>query len=169
MNINASLFVQMVVFFLGAWVTMKYIWPPLIRAIENRQKKIAEGLRAADLGQLCCLSGPVGSLGQSALAEATKKQQAVEAQARAQAVAIVADGEKRGQNIVEQAKTQAQVEADRIVKAANEEADQEIARAKDALRDQVARLAVAGAEQILKREVNVETHKALLEELKAKL
>ncbi|MDL2058855.1 F0F1 ATP synthase subunit B [Mesosutterella sp. AGMB02718] len=156
MNINASLFVQMVVFFLGAWVTMKYIWPPLIRAIENRQKKIAEGLRAADLGQ-------------SALAEATKKQQAVEAQARAQAVAIVADGEKRGQNIVEQAKTQAQVEADRIVKAANEEADQEIARAKDALRDQVARLAVAGAEQILKREVNVETHKALLEELKAKL
>ena len=68
MNINASLFVQLVVFLLGAWITMKYIWPPLIRAIENRQKKIAEGLRAADLGQ-------------SALVEASQKQQAIETEA----------------------------------------------------------------------------------------
>lgn len=156
MNINASLFIQMVVFFLGAWICMKYIWPPLINAIENRQKKIAEGLRAADLGQ-------------NALAEATQKQQAIEAEARAQAVTIVADGEKRGQSIVEQAKSQAEVEAARIVQAAKDEAAQEMQRAKEALRDQVAQLAVAGAEQILKREINADLHKELLDQLKAKL
>lgn len=156
MNINASLFVQMVVFFLGAWITMKYIWPPLIAAIETRQKKIAEGLRAADLGQ-------------SALVDAQRKQQAIEAEARDQAKTIVADGEKRGQNIVDQAKAQAQVEADRIIQAAKAEAAQEMARAKEALRDQVAQLAVEGAKQILKREVNAEAHKDLLDQLKAKL
>ena len=146
MNINASLFVQLVVFLLGAWITMKYIWPPLIRAIENRQKKIAEGLRAADLGQ-------------SALVEASQKQQAIETEARAQAMTIVADGEKRGQSIVEQAKQQAEVEANRIVQTAKDEA----------LRDQVAQLAIAGAEQILKREVNADIHKDMLDQLKAKL
>lgn len=152
MNINASLFVQLVVFLLGAWITMKYIWPPLIRAIENRQKKIAEGLRAADLGQ-------------SALVEASQKQQAIETEARAQAMTIVADGEKRGQSIVEQAK----VEANRIVQTAKDEAAQEMQRAKEALRDQVAQLAIAGAEQILKREVNADIHKDMLDQLKAKL
>ena len=155
MNINASLFVQLVVFLLGAWITMKYIWPPLIRAIENRQKKIAEGLRAADLGQ-------------SALVEASQKQQAIETEARAQAMTIVADGEKRGQSIVEQAK-QAEVEANRIVQTAKDEAAQEMQRAKEALRDQVAQLAIAGAEQILKREVNADIHKDMLDQLKAKL
>ena len=147
MNINASLFVQLVVFLLGAWITMKYIWPPLIRAIENRQKKIAEGLRAADLGQ-------------SALVEASQKHQAM---------TIVADGEKRGQSIVEQAKQQAEVEANRIVQTAKDEAAQEMQRAKEALRDQVAQLAIAGAEQILKREVNADIHKDMLDQLKAKL
>ena len=142
MNINASLFVQLVVFLLGAWITMKYIWPPLIRAIENRQKKIAEGLRAADLGQ-------------SALVEASQKQQAIETEARAQAMTIVADGEKRGQSIV--------------VQTAKDEAAQEMQRAKEALRDQVAQLAIAGAEQILKREVNADIHKDMLDQLKAKL
>lgn len=156
MNINASLFVQMVVFFLGAWITMKYIWPPLITAIENRQKKIAEGLRAADLGQ-------------SALAEATKTQQKIEAEARDQAKSIVADGEKRGQTVIDQAKAQAQVEADRIIQSAKDEAAQEMARAKNALRDQVAQLAIEGAKQILKREINAEAHKDLLDQLKAKL
>ena len=149
MNINASLFVQLVVFLLGAWITMKYIWPPLIRAIENRQKKIAEGLRA--------------------LVEASQKQQAIETEARAQAMTIVADGEKRGQSIVEQAKQQAEVEANRIVQTAKDEAAQEMQRAKEALRDQVAQLAIAGAEQILKREVNADIHKDMLDQLKAKL
>ena len=92
MNINASLFVQMVVFLLGAWVTMKYIWPPLIHAIEERQKKIADGLAAANKGE-------------KALAVATEQGQAIEAAARARASTIVADGEKRALAIVEDARS----------------------------------------------------------------
>ena len=155
MNINASLFVQMAVFFFGAWVTMKYIWPPLIRAIEERQKKIDEGLAAADKGE--------------ALAEAQKEGQAIKAEARAQALAIMNDGEKRGQAIVEEAKAQAQVEADRIIEAAKAEVAQEAERLREQLREEVARLAVAGAEQILRREVDTKVHAQMLEQLKAKL
>ena len=150
MNINASLFVQMVVFLLGAWVTMKYIWPPLIHAIEERQKKIADGLAAANKGE-------------KALAVATEQGQAIEAAARARASTIVADGEKRALAIVEDAKAQAQVEADKA------EADVQVQRARDQLRDQVADLAVQGAEQILAREVDKTVHAQLLDQLKAKL
>ena len=133
MNINASLFVQMVVFFLGAWITMKYIWPPLIRAIEERQKQIADGLAAANKGE-------------RALAVATEQGKAIEADARARASNLVADGEKLGQKIVEDAKAQAQIEADRILEAARAEAAQEMERVREQLRNQVAVLAVAGAE-----------------------
>ena len=146
MNINASLFVQMVVFFLGAWVTMKYIWPPLIHAIEERQKKIADGLAAA-----------------------TKGEKAIEAAARARASTIVADGEKRALAIVEDAKAQATVEADRIIESAKAEAATQVQRARDQLRDQVAALAVQGAEQIVAREVDKNVHAQLLDQLKAKL
>ncbi|WP_288508021.1 F0F1 ATP synthase subunit B [uncultured Sutterella sp.] len=156
MNINASLFVQMVVFLLGAWVTMKYIWPPLIHAIEERQKKIADGLAAANKGE-------------KALAVATEQGQATEAAARARASTIVADGEKRALAIVEDAKAQAQVEADRIIESAKAEADVQVQRARDQLRDQVADLAVQGAEQILAREVDKTVHAQLLDQLKAKL
>ena len=145
MNINASLFVQMAVFFFGAWVTMKYIWPPLIRAIEERQKKIDGGLAAADKGEM-------------ALAEAQKEVQAIKAEARAQALGIVNDSEKRGQAIVEEAKAQAQAEV-----------AQEAQRVREQLRAEVARLAVAGAEQILRREVDTKVHAEMLEQLKAKL
>ena len=155
MNINASLFVQMVVFLLGAWVTMKYIWPPLIHAIEERQKKIADGLAAANKGE-------------KALAVATEQGQAIEA-AGARASTIVADGEKRALAIVEDAKAQAQVEADRIIESAKAEADVQVQRARDQLRDQVADLAVQGAEQILAREVDKTVHAQLLDQLKAKL
>lgn len=156
MNINASLFVQMVVFLLGAWVTMKYIWPPLIHAIEERQKKIADGLAAANKVE-------------KALAVATEQGQAIEAAARARASTIVADGEKRALAIVEDAKAQAQVEADRIIESAKAEADVQVQRARDQLRDQVADLAVQGAEQILAREVDKTVHAQLLDQLKAKL
>ena len=156
MNINASLFVQMVVFLLGAWVTMKYIWPPLIHAIEERQKKIADGLAAANKGE-------------KALAVATEQGQAIEAAARARASTIVADGEKSALAIVEDAKAQAQVEADRIIESAKAEADVQVQRARDQLRDQVADLAVQGAEQILAREVDKTVHAQLLDQLKAKL
>ena len=156
MNINATLFVQMLVFFIGCWITMKYIWPPLIHAIEERQKKIADGLAAADKSNV-------------ALAAAEAKGREIEAEARARATTIVADGEKRGAKIVESAKEQAQVEADSIIAAAKAEAAQEVLRAREALRNEVAALAVAGAEKILQREVDAAAHAKMLDQLKAKL
>ncbi|HEY0663576.1 MAG TPA: F0F1 ATP synthase subunit B [Thiobacillaceae bacterium] len=156
MNINATLFVQLVVFFIGAWVTMKFIWPPLIRSLEERQKKIAEGLAAADRGQ-------------KSLEDAKRKIAEEQAAERAHVQQLVAEAEKRGQAIVDAAREQAKVEADRIVEAAKAEATQEMQRAKEALRDQVAVLAVAGAAQILQREVNPQVHSELLAQLKAKL
>lgn len=156
MNINATLFVQLVVFFIGAWVTMKFIWPPLIKSLEERQKKIADGLAAADRGQ-------------KSLDEAKRKIAEEQAAERAHVQQLIADAEKRGQAIVDAAKAQAKVEGDRIVEAAKAEATQEMQRAKEALRDQVAVLAVAGAAQILQREVNPQVHSELLAQLKAKL
>jgi F-type H+-transporting ATPase subunit b len=156
MNINATLFFQLAVFFIGAWVTMKYIWPPLIKSLEERQKKIADGLAAADRGQ-------------KSLDEAKRKIAEEQAVERSHVQQLVADAEKRGQAIVDAAKGQAKVEADRIVEAAKAEATQEMQRAKDSLRDQVAVLAVAGAAQILQREVNPQVHSELLAQLKAKL
>jgi len=156
MNINASLFVQMVVFLIGCYITMKYIWPPLIKAIEERQQKIAAGLAAAEKGN-------------HALDEAQAKGKEIEAEARARASAIVSDGEKRGAKIVEDAKGQAKVEADRIIAEAKAEAAQEIDRAREQLRSDVAALAVAGAQKILEREIDAKTHEALLAQLKAKL
>ena len=135
MNINATLFVQMAVFFIGAWVTMKFIWPPLIKALDERQKKIAQ----------------------------------LDAEARSRAQALMAETEKRAAAVIDAAKGQAKVEGDRLVAAAKAEAEQEMQRAKDSLRDQVAVLAVAGAEQILKREVNAQVHAELLTQLKARL
>lgn len=146
----------MVVFFLGAWITMKYIWPPLINAIEERQKKIADGLAAANKGE-------------KALAVAAEQSKAIEAEARGRATSLVSDGEKRAQAVIDAAKAQAQVEADRIIEAAKAEAAQEMQRARKQLRGEVAALAVAGAEQILAREVDKTVHAQLLEQLKAKL
>jgi F-type H+-transporting ATPase subunit b len=156
MNINATLFVQLVVFFIGAWVTMKFIWPPLIRSLEERQKKIADGLAAADRGQ-------------KSLDDAKRKIAEEQAAERAHVQQLITEAEKRGQAIVDAAKEQAKTEADRIVEAAKAEATQEMQRAKDSLRDQVAVLAVAGATQILQREVNPQVHSDLLAQLKAKL
>ena len=156
MNINATLFVQMAVFFVGSWITMNYIWPPLNRAIEERQKKIADGLAAADRGE-------------HALEEAKKQGASIEATARQQSQVIVAQGEKRGQAIIDEAKAQAQVEADKIIAAARAQAAQEIQQAREQLKDQVAHLAVTGASQILGKEVDAKAHQQLLDQLKAKL
>jgi F-type H+-transporting ATPase subunit b len=156
MNINATLFVQMVVFFIGAWVTMKFIWPPLIRSIDERRKKIADGLKAAEAGN-------------QSLADAQRKITQIESDARARAQAIVAETEKRAQALVDEAKAQAKAEGERLVAAARQEAEQEMQRAKTTLRDQVAALAVAGAEQILRREVNPQVHADLLAQLKGRL
>ncbi len=156
MNINATLFVQMLVFFVGAWITMKYIWPPINKAIEERQQKIAEGLAAADKGE-------------AALEEARKQGLAIEADARAQSQTIVSQGEKRGQTIIDEAKAQAQIEADKIIAAAREQAEQELQQARDQLRDQVAGLVVAGASEILGKEVDEKAHQQILEKFKASL
>ncbi|MFN9105145.1 MAG: F0F1 ATP synthase subunit B [Betaproteobacteria bacterium] len=156
MNINATLFVQLVVFFIGAWVTMKYIWPPLIKSLEDRQKKIADGLAAAERCN--------GSLD-----EAQRHIAKLEADARASGAARAAEAEKQAAAIVEAAKKDAEAERARILAQAKVDAEQEMARAKNALRDQVAVLAIAGAEQILKREVSAQVHADLLGQLKAKL
>lgn len=156
MNINATLFVQLVVFFIGAWVTMKYIWPPLIKSLEERQKKIADGLAAAERGT-------------RSLDDAQKQIAQLEGQARAAGQARTAEAEKQAAAIIEQARKDAEGERARILAQAMSDAEQEMARAKNSLRDQVAALAIAGAEQILKKEVNPQVHADLLGQLKAKL
>jgi len=155
-NLNARLIAQSIVFLVLVWVTKSYIWPPLLKALEDRQKKIADGLAAADRGS-------------ASLADAQKKIAALEAETRARAQVIIAEHEKRAAAIIEEAKAQAKVEADRLIAAAREEAEQQVVRARNALRDQVAVLAVAGAEQILRREVNASAHADLLGQLKARL
>jgi len=156
MNINSALFLQLVVFFIGALITMKFIWPPLVRSLDDRRKKIADGLKAAEAGN-------------KSLADAQRKTTQIEADARARAQAIVAETEKRAQALVDEAKAQAKAEGDRLIAAARQEAEQEMQRAKTALRDQVAALAVAGAEQILRREVSPQVHADLLSQLKGRL
>jgi F-type H+-transporting ATPase subunit b len=156
MNINATLFVQLVVFFIGAWVTMKFIWPPLIKALDERSKKIADGLAAAERGN-------------KSLDDAKKQIAKLESDARAAGHARAADAEKQAAAIVDAARKEAESERARILAQAKTDAEQEMQRAKNSLRDQVAVLAVAGAEQILKREVNAQVHADLLNQLKARL
>jgi F-type H+-transporting ATPase subunit b len=156
MNINFTLFAQAAVFALFIWFTAKFVWPPVVRAMDERRKKIADGLADAERSA-------------KSLDEARQQAVKVHAEARAQAQSIVADSERRGQSIIDEAKAQAKVEADRMVAAARAEAAQAMQQAKSTLRDQVAVLAVAGAEQILRREVNAQAHAQLLNDLKAKL
>jgi F-type H+-transporting ATPase subunit b len=156
MNINLTLLAQALVFTGFIWVTAKFIWPVIVQAMDERRKKIAAGLADAERSA-------------KSLDEARSQAAKLQAEARGQAQSIVADSERRAQSIVDEAKVQAKAEADRMVAAARAEAAQAMQQAKGALRDQVAVLAVAGAEQILKREVNAQAHAKLLDELKAKL
>jgi F-type H+-transporting ATPase subunit b len=156
MHLNATMFVQFLVFLVLGWVTMKFIWPPLITSLDDRRKKIADGLAAAEQGN-------------QSLSEARRKITQLETEAKARAQLIIIDTEKRAQAIVEAAKAQAKVEADRLVAAARAEADQQLVRAQTELRDRVAELAVAGAEQILRREVDARAHTELLAQLKQQL
>jgi F-type H+-transporting ATPase subunit b len=156
MNINLSLLAQAVVFALFIWFTAKFVWPPILQAMDARRKKIADGLADAERSA-------------KSLEEARQQADKLHAEARMQAQSIVADSERLGQSIVDQAKAQAKAEAERLLAAAKAEAAQAMHQAKGALRDQVAVLAVAGAEQILRREVNAQAHAELLNELKAKL
>ncbi len=156
MNLNATLFAQFVVFFILAGFTMKFVWPPLMKALDERAQKIAEGLAAADRGK-------------AEMAAAEKRAHAELSTARDEGAKRVADAEKRGQGIVEEAKKTATEEAARIVAAARADAEAQAGKVRDALRAEVANLAVKGAEQILKREVNAAAHADLLNQLKAEL
>ena len=156
MNIGLTMLSQAVAFAIFIWFTIKFIWPPLMKAIEQRQKQIAEGLAAAERGKQDL--------------ELAAKRVAEEMQrARAEAGEIISQAEKRGAAVVEEAKSAAKAEAERIVTGAKAEIEQEVFRAKEALRTQVAVLAVAGAEKILKREVDAKAHAQLLSGLEAEL
>ncbi len=156
MSINATLIIQLIVFLILVGFTMKYIWPPLTRALDERAKKIADGLSAADKAK-------------TELAAANKRVEQQLSAARDDAQKRLADAERLAQQMVEEAKGRASEEAAKIVTAARAEAQQESIKARDALRDNVASLAVKGAEQILKREVNAGVHADLLNRLKAEL
>ncbi len=156
MNINATLFAQFVVFFILAFFTMKFVWPPLINALDERAKKIADGLAAAERGK-------------AEMQAAEKHVQSELASARDEGQKRISDAEKRAQLIIEDAKKTASDEAARIVAAAKADADQQVTKAREELRGQVATLAIQGAEQILKREVNVSAHADLLNQLKTEL
>src|SRR5512137_2497951 len=152
MNINATLLGQMLVFGILIWFSWKFIWPPLTKAIEDRQKKIAEGLAAAERGQ-------------TELQSAHGEAQAIVNQARDQAKKIVDQAHKREVAIVEEARSTAVEEGKRIVESSRQDAQQEKARARDELRRDVAVLAVAGASRLLQREIDAKAHAELIEQL----
>jgi F-type H+-transporting ATPase subunit b len=155
-NLNATLFFQMIVFFILGWVTMKFVWPPITKAIEERREKIAEGLAAAEKGK-------------SDLAQTQAKITAMEESAKADLHLRTTEAEKHGAQIVEQARQEAERERARIVEQARQDAEQEVQRVRESLRDDVAKLAVQGASKILKREVDQKAHADLLAQLKSQL
>lgn len=156
MNINLTLLSQAVAFAIFIWFTTRFVWPPLLKAIETRQKTIADGLAAAERGK-------------AELAEANKRVEIELVKSRAENQNRLAEAEKQGALLIETAKKDAEAEKARIVAQAKAEAAQETQRAKEHLRNAVAELAVKGAEQILKREVNAGVHADLLNQLKAQL
>jgi len=156
MNINLTLLMQAVAFGIFIWLCYRYIWPHLMRAIEARQKEIADGLAA-------------GEEGRQSLSRAEKEIASMMTEAKARASEILAQGEKSRSETVEQARDDAKAEAARIIAAAKAEIEQEVHRAKETLRDQVAELAVAGARKILGREVDAKTHAELLSALQRQL
>jgi len=156
MDINFTLVMQAVAFGAFIWFTAKFVWPPLMGAIENRQKQIADGLAA-------------GEQGRQSLASTEKRIADLMSESKTRSSEIIAQGEKLKTETIEAAKAQAKAEADRILAGAKAEIEQEIMRAKEALRNQVADLAVAGASKILKREVDAKAHADLLAAIRQQL
>ncbi|MBL0423290.1 F0F1 ATP synthase subunit B [Ramlibacter sp. AW1] len=156
MNINATLILQAIVFAILVWFTMRFIWPPITTALDERARKIAEGLAAADKAK-------------ADLAAADRRVEEELARVRNEAASMRADAERRAQAIVDEAKARATEEGNRIIAAAQADAEQQAVRAREVLRAQVAALAVKGAEQILRREVNASVHADLLDRLKSEL
>jgi len=155
-SINATLFVQAIVFLILVLFTMKFVWPPIAKALEERALKIADGLAAADKAK-------------TDLAAANKRVEQELAQTRNETASRLADAERRAQAIIEEAKARASEEGNKIVAAARAEAEQQTVQAREALREQVAALAVKGAEQILRKEVDAGVHADLLNRLKTEL
>ena len=156
MNLNFTLIAQAITFAAFIWFTARFVWPPLMRAVEARQKQIADGLAAGEKGrQELELSG--------------KRAGEEIAKARERVAEILAQAEKRRAEIIDEAKNTAREEGNREKAAAQAEIEQQISQAREMLREQVAALAVAGAEKILRREVNAQTHADLLAQLKREI
>jgi F-type H+-transporting ATPase subunit b len=156
MNLNLTLIAQAVSFALFIWFTVKFVWPPMLRAIEARQKTIADGLAAAEQGR-------------RSLETSTRQAEDAVRQARERAAEILAQAEKRAAQMVDEARNAAKEEGNREKAAAQAEIEQAVTRAREQLRDRVASLAVAGAEKILRREVDAKAHADLLEAIKRDL
>lgn len=156
MNLNLTLAFQMLFFVGFVWFCKKFVWAPIITALHQRKTQIADGMAAAEKGQM-------------AEQEGRDQAQQVIAEAKSQASEIIGKAEKRGTELVDEARDNAKQEGERITTAAQAEIDSEINKAKETLRRQVGELAVTGARQILKREVDDKAHTALLDDLAAKL
>jgi F-type H+-transporting ATPase subunit b len=156
MNLNLTLVAQAITFSAFIWFTVKFVWPHMLRAIETRQKTVADGLAAAEQGR-------------RSLEVSTRQADDAIKEARARATEILAQAEKRAAQMVDEARTAAKEEGGREKAAAKAEIAQEVTRAREQLRDRVASLAVAGAEKILRREVDAKAHGDLLETIKRQL
>jgi len=155
-NINATLLGQSIAFIIFVWFCMKYVWPPIVQALQERQKKIAEGLAAAERGQQ-----------DKKLAQERAKEEMREA--KAQAAEIIAQAQKRAGAIVEEGKDGARVEGERLLTAAQSEIDRETNRAREQLREQVAMLTISGAEKILNREIDAAANKDIVDAVVSQL
>ena len=156
MNINLTLIAQAMSFAVLIWFTVKFVWPPLIAAIEARQKTMAEGLAA-------------GERGKSDLELAAKRSAEILREGKEKAAEIIALGDKRVSGMIEEAKAQAKAEGERIIAGARAEIEQEVFRARELLRTQVSAVALAGAGKILGREIDAKAHNDLLEKLVAEI
>ncbi len=156
MNFNATLIGQSITFIVFVWFCMKYVWPPLMAALEERKAKIADGLAAAERGQKDL------ELAQSKVSDNLKE-------AKVQAQEIINQAQKRANEMVDEAKGIAREEAEKIKNAATADIDQQINSAREQLRKEVSSIALSGAERILKREVNAEAHGEVLDDMMAQI
>ena len=152
MNINATLIGQTITFFLFIWFCKKFVWPPMVSAMQERQKKIADGLAAAEQGQ-------------QAQELAEKEAAQMISEAKSQAAEIIASAEKRGNVVVEDAKTDAVSEKDRILASAATEVEQNVFSARETLRGQVSSIAIAAASKIVDKEIDEKAHAGLIDDL----
>jgi F-type H+-transporting ATPase subunit b len=155
-SITGTLIIQIIVFLILVWFTMKFVWPPITAALDERARKIADGLAAADKAK-------------ADLSAANRRVEEELSKSRNESAVRLAEAERRAQGMIEEAKAKASEEAAKIIAAARSEAEQQTVKARQVLREEVAHLAVKGAEQILRREVNAGVHADLLNRLKAEL